>query len=170
MSRRVFLNPGELYFGGGEVLVETLLGSCVAIVLRHRKRAVAGVCHFLLPERIVVPRGVWTLDGRYGEDAFRLLMAQLRRNGHDPDEFEAKLFGGARVFDTQTVQESVGEGNARYARRLLKQAGMRLVCSDLGGNGYRYLRVDVGRGDVWVRYGRTMPISALRKTQAGLSG
>ncbi|TJZ79000.1 chemotaxis protein CheD [Chitiniphilus eburneus] len=151
--RRIYLNPGELYFGEGQVMVETLLGSCVAIVLRHRARALGGVCHFLLPERITHGRGSKAQDGRYGAEAFGLLLAQARRRGCAIGDFDAKLFGGARVFESSKVVEGVGESNARYAEQLLHDAEIPLLSSDLGGVGYRYLRVDLGQGDVWVRRG-----------------
>ncbi|GAA5784231.1 putative chemoreceptor glutamine deamidase CheD [Chitiniphilus shinanonensis] len=164
--RRIYLNPGELYFGEGQVLVETLLGSCVAIVLRHRARAVGGVCHFLLPERLRHNRGGLTQDGRYGAEAFGLLLAQAHRRGCATHDFEAKLFGGARVFDSQSVSEGVGEANARFAEQLLHDADIPLLSSDLGGAGYRFLRVDLGQGDVWVRRGHPLMGAVPRPSHA----
>ncbi|UXY16332.1 chemotaxis protein CheD [Chitiniphilus purpureus] len=157
MSRHIYLNPGELYFGEGPAQIETLLGSCVAIVLRHPRRILGGVCHFLLPERHARTSGT-PLDGRYGAEAMQLLLLQARRHGCVAGEFEAKLFGGARALDVGWRGDTVGEHNARFARQLLHRYGIALRCSDLGGTGYRYLRVDLARGEVWVRRGGALTL------------
>ena len=47
----VYLPAGKFHFGGGNVRVHTLLGSCVAITVWHPLKRVGGICHYLLPTR-----------------------------------------------------------------------------------------------------------------------
>lgn len=51
MAREVILQPGELFFGKEDVVVKTLLGSCIAITLWHPEQKQGGMCHYMLPTR-----------------------------------------------------------------------------------------------------------------------
>ena len=72
-GQKLFLMPGQWYFGGKASELRTLLGSCVAVTLWHPKKRWGGMCHFLLPERRRTPSTV--LDARYGDEAVDLLFA-----------------------------------------------------------------------------------------------
>ncbi|MBM7059109.1 chemotaxis protein CheD [Pseudomonas sp. UL073] len=161
MTGRCFLNPGDLYFGE-ETLVETLLGSCVAITLWFPQARKGGICHFLLPGKRRVPEYSREIDGRYGREAWVWLKQQVRRHALVLEEAEAKLFGGARSLSTadERLDSAVGEQNIRFAESLMAQAGMRVVNRDLGGEGCRYLRFDLSSGEVWVRRGGALQIAA----------
>ena len=154
MSQRVFIKPGEVYFGEGDVVIETVLGPCIAITLHHRARPLGGMCHFQLPLRPMSRVG-GELDGRYGEEAFQLMLAEIRRRHTRLDDYEAKVFGGARSLerDGTRMKQAIGENNVRYVQALLTRLGVSVACSDLHGVGYRYLRFELRTGDVWVRRG-----------------
>ncbi|WP_035059356.1 chemotaxis protein CheD [Andreprevotia chitinilytica] len=159
MSRRIFINPGGIFFGNGDVRVETLLGSCVAITLWHPERKFGGLCHFLLPSRITNLHLASERDGRYGEEALLQLTAEARQRGTELSEYTIKLFGGSRVFDSEPRKTSIGEANAHFALDMLKHLGLPVARQDLTGYGYRYLRFDLSNGDVWVRRGRGVSTS-----------
>lgn len=156
MSIRVYLNPGEVYVGRPDERIETVLGSCVAITLWDARRQIGGMCHFLLPRHGMPHRKPVALDGRYGDEAMALLCEQMTARGVALDGCEVKLFGGARVFEREQA-EGVGQVNADFARALIADAGLMAINQDLGGRGYRYLRFQLDTGDVWVRYGASMP-------------
>src|ERR1035437_4135831 len=42
--------PGEYYFTGKDMLIVTVLGSCVAACIRDRVSGVGGMNHFMLPD------------------------------------------------------------------------------------------------------------------------
>ncbi|SMC18120.1 chemotaxis protein CheD [Andreprevotia lacus DSM 23236] len=154
MSRRIFVNPGEIYFGSGDVHVETLLGSCVAITFWHPVRRLGGLCHFLLPSRLHTPGKAMTRDGRYGEEAVQHLLDEVKLHGTRIEDYAVKVFGGGRVFDTEPQKASIGETNALFAISRLQQLRIPVAVQDITGYGYRYLRFDLGSGDVWIRRGR----------------
>ena len=62
MAREVILQPGELFFGKEDVVVRTVLGSCIAITLWHPEQKQGGMCHYMLPSR---RNPSAKLDGRY---------------------------------------------------------------------------------------------------------
>ncbi|HUY03558.1 MAG TPA: chemotaxis protein CheD [Rhodocyclaceae bacterium] len=130
-----------------------MLGSCVSITLWHRERRLGGMCHYLLPSR--KEARALAPDGRYGDEAMRLLERAMHDAGTVPAEYQAKIFGGGRMFSGKRWSQDVldiGTRNIEAARRLLHQHGMATASEHLAGIGHRSIVFDISSGDVWVRH------------------
>lgn len=165
MSVRRFLNPGGWYFGGGKVLVETLLGPCVAIVLWFPEARVGGLCHFQLPGGRRLSEHARDLDGRYGNDAWTWLKQQARAHLLSPEAAQVRLLGGARSLTSPAARRhsDIGGQNIAFVEQLMRDAGLQVCGRDLGGEGYRYLRLDLGNGELWVRRGAALRIDSRKE-------
>lgn len=115
---RVVANPN--------VVLATILGSCVAACLRDPEVGVGGMNHFLLPGET----GGTDVAERYGVHLMELLVNGLLKRGARRERLEGKLFGGARMLDGLP---DIGSKNAEFARRFLRNEGIRIVAEDLGG-------------------------------------
>lgn len=148
----IYLKPGEFQFGGGSTRLHTLLGSCVAITLWHPVLHIGGMCHFMLPSR--GGQQASGLDGRYADEAMQLFMQEIRQYKTRPDEYQAKLFGGCRMFTQITGKKAseVGVRNIEAARNLLSANAFRIQSEDAGGSGHRRIILDLRDGNVWVRH------------------
>lgn len=148
----VYLQPGEVGAGDANHVFKTLLGSCVSITLWHPARRIGAMSHFLLPTRGASPAGN-RLDGRYADEAIPLMWQHIVRLGVDPAECRAKIFGGGRMFpsESQSGTIAVGKRNGDVARELLRARGIQVVAEDLFGYGHRKLVFDVSSGNVWSR-------------------
>ena len=133
-ERRIHVGQGEHHVTSDpNVLLTTILGSCVALCLRDPQAGVGGMNHFLLPEGA----GAGTDAGRrYGAYAMDLLINDLLKAGGRRERLEAKLFGGGRMFDSL---RDVGLANADFAERFLRDEGISLVGGSLRGQGGRRL-------------------------------
>lgn len=174
MSERVFVNLGEVYFGQGDLQVETLLGSCVAITFWHPVRRLGGLCHFLLPARRLhreqSAQGEHAEpDGRYGDEALVRLLNEVRKHDTQLADYRVKVFGGGNVLGLPASKIRVGQANADFALEMLQRQQIPITAQDIAGDGYRYLRFDLNSGDVWVRRGHGV-VHDLEKVPAGRSG
>ena len=151
--KNIFLHPGELYFGSGEVRVATLLGSCVSITLWHPIRRHGGICHFMLDSRSGDSN---PLDGRYADEAMELFMAELKKQGTHQSEYEAKIFGGGNMLPIAPKAKGVCADpacrNVAASRRLLDRYGFSLRAEHVGGAGHRKVLFDLWSGDVWMKF------------------
>lgn len=167
MSGKRYLKPGEMFFGA-DVLVETLLGSCVAITLWYPERRLGGICHFMLPQR---QRQLFKhsrdLDGRYGVEAWLWLLQQSRSHALQPEQAQIKLFGGSRAVQLGRPEPvaDIGRRNIEQAEACLAEAGLTACARDLGGDGHRTLRFDLNTGDVWIRRGEALGPATLKELQ-----
>jgi|25_taG_2_1085351.scaffolds.fasta_scaffold01773_3 chemotaxis protein CheD len=146
----IFLHPGEWYFGDRHTRIRTTLGSCIAVTVWHPGRKLGGMCHYMLPGR--AEEG-GELNARYGDDALDLLISEIRQHDTRAGEYEAKLFGGASMFDVGPQGSSVARRNVAAAEALVVRHGLRVGARSLGGTGYRQLSFNIADGDVWVRQG-----------------
>lgn len=150
-SHRVLL-PGEWWFGFDALTVSTLLGSCVAVVLWHPQRRLAGMCHYLVPNRARQARD--PLDGRYGDEALSLLRQAVIAAGSMPTEYRTLVFGGANMFsEVPRVTFDIGARNAEVALDGLVRHGFIVAGSDVGGTKHRRIELEVATGRVRVRAG-----------------
>lgn len=160
----IFLHPGEWYFGNQHTRIHTTLGSCIAVTLWHPQLKVGGMCHYMLPAN---EHPEATLNARYGSDALKLLMAEVLRLGSRPECYEAKLFGGASMFDVGPGGSSVAQRNIAAAEALMQRYSFDVVARSLGGTGYRQLVFYIDSGDVWVRQGDGRDARALLSGSGG---
>lgn len=158
MSQRVFVNLGEVYFGQGDLQIETLLGSCVAITFWHPVRHLGGLCHFVLPARRVQRKSpehdvAAEPDGRYGDEALVRLLDEVKKCDTRIADYTVKVFGGGNVLGLPASKVRIGQANADCAVEMLRRQHIPITARDIAGDGYRYLRFDLNSGDVWVRRG-----------------
>ncbi|MGC3970553.1 MAG: chemoreceptor glutamine deamidase CheD [Pirellulales bacterium] len=129
-TRRMHVIQGEFkVVRDPNVVLATILGSCVAACIRDPVAGVGGMNHFLLPGSAdsVKMGGDAT---RYGVHLMELLINGLLKEGARRDRLEAKVFGGAKTIATFS---NVGEQNAAFAMRFLKDEGIPVVGSSTGG-------------------------------------
>jgi chemotaxis protein CheD len=78
-TSEIVLQPGDWHFGDENTRIRTVLGTCVSVVLWHPALRIGGMCHYMLPGRS--PHTGGELDGRYADDAFRLMLYETRLRG-----------------------------------------------------------------------------------------
>lgn len=122
--------PGEYYFTGKEMVIVTVLGSCVAACIRDRVTGMGGMNHFMLPDSGNDADSPLSASMRYGAYAMEVLINQLLKAGARRENMEAKVFGGGNVLRGFTTI-NVGERNARFVRDYLRAENMRIVAEDL---------------------------------------
>lgn len=148
----IFLQPGEYFVGDSRHQLRTLLGSCVSVTLWHPGRRIGAMSHFLLATRPRPPEAA--LDGRYGDEAFALMLQDLASLRIPLHECEAKLFGGGNMFPTGgfVYASDIGRRNGEAARQQLQRHGIAVRSEHLFGSGHRQVIFNIGTGDVWVRH------------------
>ena len=135
------LHPGDVACGERGDRFETLLGSCVAIVLTDPRRTLGAMCHIVhSPMR----HAAWHDTGAYADVALDTMYTLLRARGINPALCEAYVYGGGNMFPGVFTSQHVGEANATWALDALAQDGVRVLQHDLGGTSYRRLRWTVG--------------------------
>ena len=122
--------PGEYYCTFKDMLIVTVLGSCVSACIRDRVSGIGGMNHFMLPDGGDVSNPLISASARYGTYAMEVLINELLKSGARRENLEAKVFGGGNVLRGLTAL-NVGERNAAFVRAYLKAEGIRLLAVDL---------------------------------------
>jgi chemotaxis protein CheD len=135
------LHPGDVACASQGERLETLLGSCVAIILTDPRRTVGAMCHIVHSR--AAPASAPAPDF-YADSALASLYALLRSRAINPSLCEAYVYGGGNMFPQRYAHQHVGEDNADWALQTLARERVRVLSSDLGGNAYRRLSWVVG--------------------------
>lgn len=121
--------PGEYYVTSRDMLLVTVLGSCVSACIRDPKTGIGGMNHFMLPDVGDVHNPL-SESARYGGYAMEVLLNQLIKMGASRNRLEAKVFGGAAVLRGFTTV-NVGEGNSTFVLEYLENENIRVTAKDL---------------------------------------
>jgi chemotaxis receptor (MCP) glutamine deamidase CheD len=125
-KRRIYV--GEVVASATPLLIQTLLGSCVAVCLRDPAAGIGGMNHILLPGQCARDNR----SSRCGVHAMELLINAIMHQGGDRGRLDAKAFGGANVM-ASLQSPTIGEQNAAFIRSFLATEGIPLVAQRLGG-------------------------------------
>ena len=148
----VMVLPGRHYVTvSPDEMIVTLLGSCVAACIRDPIASVGGLNHFLLPES---DTGQWgkTVDAamRYGNHAMETLINDIIKLGGNRSRLEVKVFGGARVIEGASAL-SVGQKNIDFVQTYLRNEGLNVAATHLGGTQPRRIHYFPMTGKVQMR-------------------
>jgi chemotaxis protein CheD len=122
--------PGEYYFTAKDMLIVTVLGSCVSACIRDRVTGLGGMNHFMLPDGGSDPNSPISASARYGTYAMEILINDLLKSGARRENLEAKVFGGGAVLKGFTAI-NVGERNAAFVLSFLRNEKIRIMAEDL---------------------------------------
>lgn len=120
--------PGEYFVTTTDMLLVTVLGSCVSACVRDRSKGIGGMNHFMLADS--AEAGPNSASARYGAYAMEILINHLIKLGARRDNLEAKVFGGGRVMAALS-SSNVGERNCRFVLDFLRTEGIPVSARDL---------------------------------------
>ena len=117
--------PGEYFVSKDQLVIMTVLGSCIAACLWDSRAGIGGMNHFMLPEGDSAD-----VSGRYGSYAMELLINEMLKAGARRESLQAKIFGGAQVMAGFTTM-NVGERNTRFVQEYLRTERIPLLAEDV---------------------------------------
>ncbi len=150
----VKVGVAEHFVGKAPMRLMTMaLGSCLGIVLYDPVNAIGGLAHAMHPRRNLVRRK--SNRSKFVDTAIEVMLSKMERLGAKRNDIVAKLFGGARMFDSFKDAAGVmqiGSENVIVARKVLSSLSIPIVSESVGGSKGRTIVLDLEDGTVKVRY------------------
>lgn len=126
-QRTEHINQGEYAVSDeADLMITTLLGSCVAVCLHDPGSNVGGMNHILLPE----DTGGAATGASFGVNAMELLINGLIKLGADRKRLTAKVFGGSQMVKGLS---NIGERNREFAMKFLDAEKIPCISESTGG-------------------------------------
>ena len=145
-----FLLTNTIHVSSEELIIKTVLGSCVAVCLWDKTRNFGGINHYLLP--------LWNGEGletpKYGNIAIKKLIEKMIELGCKKENLIAKIFGGASVLSSITNESgflNIGERNIIIAQDILHEHNIEIIAADTGENNGRFLLFNTKTGVVHIK-------------------
>jgi chemotaxis protein CheD len=120
--------PGEYFVTTTDMLLVTVLGSCVSACIRDKEKGIGGMNHFMLADS--AEQSPFSASARYGTYAMEILINHLLKLGARRASLEAKVFGGGRVMAALS-SSNVGERNCSFVMDFLRTEGIFVAAKDL---------------------------------------
>ncbi len=135
------LHPGDVVLGLRGDRLQTLLGSCVAVVLTDPRRTLGVMCHVVHARPAANPALGSTA---HADEALHTMAELIQAHGLVASLCEAYVYGGGNMFPHLVPGASVGDHNVAWIMDALAAQGIRVLSVDTGGAVYRQLRWTVG--------------------------
>lgn len=130
----VNIDMGEWYSSDEDIIIQTVLGSCISVCLYTDSMNVGGMNHFMLPGKFEERDIGMSKSGRYGMYAMELLINDLMKKGLNKSELKAKVFGGANMLNLTHEQLNIGKNNILFIKEYLHEENIRIISGDIGKN------------------------------------
>ncbi len=133
-------------------ILQTFVGSCVAICVYDPQAKIAGMAHVMLPKNNSsdhYPKP----EGKFADVALKILLERLVANGAKTNRLKAKMAGGANVFQNEGKQTifNIGLRNVDTIRATLAEKKIPIVSEDVGANNGRWVIFDVNSSEMKIK-------------------
>lgn len=151
LPKIVTLTIGQLFACSSEenIIIKTVLGSCVSCCLLDPISKVAGMNHILLPSK--PDNGIFDDAGRYGITAMEKLINEMTKLGAKRFNLQAKVFGGGHVITSIPKEKGPGSKNVEIVLKYLELENIPILAKDVGGEFTRVIQFHTPTFDVYVK-------------------
>jgi chemotaxis protein CheD len=146
---RVTIHIGGLHASREPLVLDTVLGSCIAACVYDPVSGIGGMNHFMLPYGIDKDNPV---SARYGINAMELLISELMKIGGTRKRFRAKIFGGGHVLKIPENEDGVPQRNIEFVRSFLANEQIPVIKEDVGGYQPRRVLFHTESSKAFVKY------------------
>lgn len=142
-----YLLPSALFVARKPTVVDTVLGTCIAVCLYDESLKAGGINHYMLP--------YWNGDGlaspKYGNIANELLVQRMESMGCKRRNLVAKVFGGKEPSQADS-HFTIGTRNYDLAKDQLEEMGIPIVAKSTGGQKGRKIVFHTDTGAVRMKF------------------
>ena len=143
--KRYFLHPSHYVAPTEDLLVSTILGSCVSVCLYDPVQEKGGINHFMLPHW----HGKGTPSHMYGDYSIEQLIQKMSTMGSSTKHLVAKVFGGS---SSTKAHPNIGYQNIEMSKQKLSGHGINITAMNLGGERARKIIFNTRTGLVRMKY------------------
>lgn len=146
---KIHVQIGQVKIGKPGQSLNAILGSCIGLGILNPEKGVFGLAHCLLSNS---GRDDGEIGGRHVDQAIRSLKHLMDLDKKDMRRMQAIVVGGANMTMPKDADPKrlVGNINATFAYKALREAGMRNIFEDVGGMQGRQVTIDCTSGDFTV--------------------
>ncbi|HLR74717.1 MAG TPA: chemotaxis protein CheD [Virgibacillus sp.] len=128
------------------------LGSCVGAIVYDLSKEIAGLAHIMLPDSSLTREENFN-KFKYANTAIPYMIKKLQEHGARSFALQAKLAGGAQMFQfsTQSNMMRIGPRNVDAVKKILKEHRIPVMAEDVGGSSGRTIEFDPVTGRLKVR-------------------
>lgn len=152
-SETVEIAMGGIGFTSPEKpVLQTFVGSCVAICVYDAQAKVAGMAHVMLPKNNTSDPNPKP-DGKFADVAIQIMVDKLVANGAKANRLQAKMAGGANVFQNENKKSvfNIGLRNVDSIKSMLTEKKIPLVSEDVGSSSGRFVVFNAKSAELTVK-------------------
>lgn len=142
-----YLYPGKLFASRKPHIVDTILGSCVAVFLWDPLLQFGSINHYMLPQGNKENNSSF----KYGNVAIAALITQMLKMGSDKKNIKAKVFGGSDIAHSNSAF-NIGKRNIALAKSVLNEEQIPIISYSVGGPLGRKVIFNSASGVVLISY------------------
>ena len=133
-------------------VLQTFVGSCIAICIYDTQAKVAGMAHVMLPRNNTSdsrPRP----EGKFADIAIPDMIDKLVAKGAKKNRLRAKMAGGANVFQNENKKSvfNIGIRNADAIKEILQENKIPLISEDVGSTAGRFVTFNVESSELTIK-------------------
>lgn len=125
-------------------LITVGLGSCIGTIIYDEASHIDGLSHIMLPDSQPFLHKREIKPEKFADLALPAMVAELKLKIRRP-RFQAKIVGGANMFQFQTLNaaSNIGQRNIEAVEEVLDQLNIPIVAKHVGGSAGRTMVVDL---------------------------
>lgn len=125
-------------------LITVGLGSCIGTIIYDEASHIGGLSHIMLPDSQPFLHKREIKPEKFADLALPAMVAELKLKIRRP-RFQAKIVGGANMFQFQTLNaaSNIGQRNIEAVEEVLDQLNIPIVAKQVGGSAGRTMVVDL---------------------------
>ncbi len=134
-----------------DVIITSGLGSCIGLTLYDSKTEIGGMAHVMLPE--FPDNRKQGNPAKYADTAIKMLLEELKKSGANKSRLEAKMAGGAQMFNFSNTSNKmrIGARNIQAVKKIMKQEKIKILGEEVGENYGRTMELHTKNGDVLIK-------------------
>jgi len=152
ISNKIRVRMADLKVGKeSDVLITSGLGSCVGLTLYDSISKIGGMAHVMLPE--FPSNRKQGKPEKYADTAIDILIEELKKAGANIRNLEAKMAGGAQMFNFSTSNDRIriGARNIEAVETILKKKRIKIIGAEVGENYGRTMELYNDTGKVIIK-------------------
>ena len=151
--KEIAIPIGGLEIGKNGDILQTFVGSCVAICIYDQEKKIGGMAHVMLPKnKTGKTTKNTTEEGKFADDAINRIIERLE-NIDCNLKLQAKIVGGAKIFfhENETEIFDIGRKNIIETQSILKNRKIPIVSQLIGERNGRWVRFDCNSQKITIK-------------------